>query len=160
LRDFGFVKIVRKILARYSLPPEALELEITEGMLAGDRSQSISALRELFDGGVRTAIDDFGTGYSSLNYLRKLPVNALKIDRSFVAELSSPETIESGTAIVRAIVSVAKSLKLEVVAEGVETQAQLDLLRLSGCDYAQGYHIGRPLSAAAYATFPRVPGLR
>ena len=156
LRDFGFVKTVRTILERYQLPTEALELEITEGMLAGDTSQSINALQELADTGIRIAIHDFGTGYSSFNYLRRLPVNALKIDQSFIAELNSPRTCESGGAIVRAIISVAKSLGLEVVGEGVETPAQLELLRALGCNYAQGYHIGRPLTAAAYSSFAHV----
>jgi diguanylate cyclase (GGDEF)-like protein len=153
LRDFGFVQTVRRTLERYKLPAAALELEITEGMMAGDTSQSITALRELAADGVRIAIDDFGTGYSSFNYLRRLPVKTLKIDQSFVAELNAPETLVSGTEIIRAIISVAKSLGLEVVGEGVETQAQFDLLRASGCNYAQGYHIGRPLTAAAYAAF-------
>jgi EAL domain-containing protein (putative c-di-GMP-specific phosphodiesterase class I) len=156
LRNFGFVKTVREILGRYRLPPEALELEITESMLAGNTSQSINALRELADSGIRITIDDFGIGYSSFNYLRTLPVQALKIDQSFVAELGVPETVDSGSAIVRAIVSAAASLGLEVVAEGVETRAQLELLRSFRCTYAQGYYIGRPLTAAAYATFSRV----
>jgi diguanylate cyclase (GGDEF)-like protein len=148
LRDFSFVQTVRTVLERYDLPAEALELEITEGMMVGDTSQSIDALRELARSGVRIAIDDFGTGYSSFNYLRKLPVHSLKIDQSFIAELSMPKTRESGTAIVRAIISVAKSLGLEVIGEGVETAAQLCLLTALGCDFAQGYHIGRPVAPA------------
>ena len=148
LRDFGFVQTVLRILERYELPAKALELEITEGMMVGDTSQSIDALRELAHAGVRIAIDDFGTGYSSFNYLRKLPVHSLKIDQSFIAELIVPKTQESGTAIVRAIISVAKSLGLEVIGEGVETGTQLDLLRALGCDLAQGYHIGRPAAPA------------
>jgi EAL domain-containing protein (putative c-di-GMP-specific phosphodiesterase class I) len=155
LRDFSFVKMVRTILARYELPTAALELEITESMMVGDHSQSINALRELADSGVRVSIDDFGTGYSSFNYLRRLPVKALKIDQSFVAELCVPETRQNGGAIIRAIVSVAKSLGLEIVGEGVETEEQLALLRELGCDYAQGFYIGRPLTAAAYTTFSR-----
>jgi diguanylate cyclase (GGDEF)-like protein len=159
LRDFGFVKTVRRILERHALPAEALELEITEGMMAGDNSQSIKALHELADSGVRIAIDDFGTGYSSFNYLRRLPVKTLKIDQGFVAELNDQAMLISGTAIVRAIISVAKSLGLEVIAEGVETGAQLELLRSLDCDYAQGYHIGRPLTAATYSDYlqPRTP---
>jgi EAL domain-containing protein (putative c-di-GMP-specific phosphodiesterase class I) len=153
LRDFAFVKTVRKILKRHELPAEALELEITESTMIGDNSQSIDALRELSASGVRITIDDFGTGYSSFNYLRELPVRSLKIDQTFVAALKSPETRESGSAIVRAILSVAKSLGLSVVGEGVEEQGQLDILRDLGCNYAQGYLIGRPLTAAAYATF-------
>jgi diguanylate cyclase (GGDEF)-like protein len=155
LRDFGFVKTVRKILKRHDVPAEALELEITESMMIGDNSQSINALRELSASGVRITIDDFGTGYSSFNYLRELPVRSLKIDQAFVAALKAPETRESGSAIVRAIISVAKSLGLSVVGEGVEEQEQLDILRDLGCNYAQGYLIGRPQTAAAYATFAK-----
>ena len=153
MRDFGFVTTVREILKRYELPADALELEITEGMLAGDTSQSISALHALAEIGVRITIDDFGTGYSSLNYLRRLPVKSLKIDQTFVAELDSAKTIETGSAVIRAIITLAKGFGLEVVAEGVESQAQLKILREFGCDYAQGYLIGRPLSAAAYSKF-------
>jgi EAL domain-containing protein (putative c-di-GMP-specific phosphodiesterase class I) len=159
LRDFAFVKTVRKILKRHELPAQALELEITESMMIGDNSQSINSLRELSASGVRITIDDFGTGYSSFNYLRELPVRSLKIDQAFVAELKAPETRESGSAIIRAIVSVAKSLGLSVVGEGVEEQEQLDILRAMGCNFAQGYMIGRPLTAAAYATFAKVSSL-
>ncbi len=152
LRDFGFVQMVRQTLERHALSADALELEITEGMMVGDGSQSITALRELADAGVRIAIDDFGTGYSSFNYLRRLPVKSLKIDQSFVAELSSDQTRESGAAIILAIVSVAKSLSLEVIAEGVETPEQLAMLRALGCDWAQGYLLSRPHTAAAFST--------
>jgi diguanylate cyclase (GGDEF)-like protein len=153
LRDFGFVSSVQQTLERYNLPPSALELDITEGLLAGDTSQTVDTLRELAGRGVRIAIDDFGTGYSSLNHLRRLPVNALKIDRSFVGELRAPKTLDSGAAIVNAIVSIAKRLGLEVIAEGVETQAQLELVGAFGCDSAQGFHVGRPIRAAAYSRF-------
>lgn len=153
LRDFGFVSVVHTTLERYDLPPDALEIEITEGMMVGDTSQSIDALRELADAGVRIAIDDFGTGYSSFSYLRLLPITSLKIDKSFVAELSAPKTLGSGATIIRGIISMARGLGLEVIAEGVETQPQLELLRAEGCHFAQGYFLGRPLSAAAYSTF-------
>jgi diguanylate cyclase (GGDEF)-like protein len=148
LRDFRFASVVYDTLARHRLPADALELEITEGMMVGDASQSIGALRELAAAGVRIAIDDFGTGYSSFNYLRKLPVRSLKIDQSFIAELSDPESQQSGAAIIRAIVAVAKSLRLEVIGEGIETAAQLRLLRSLECDFVQGYHLGRPIPAA------------
>ena len=155
LRDFGFVKTVRMILDRYDLPAEALEIEITEGMMVGDTSQGIGALRELAEAGVRLAIDDFGTGYSSFSYLRLLPVTSLKIDQSFVAELNVPKTLESGTTIIRGIISMARGLGLEVIAEGIESQAQLELLRAEGCHFGQGYYFGRPLAAAAYSTSPQ-----
>jgi len=153
LRDFGFVSAVHRILERYDLPADALEIEITEGMIVGDTSQSIGALRELADAGVRIAIDDFGTGYSSFSYLRLLPITSLKIDKSFVAELSAPKSLGSGATIIRGIISMARGLGLEVIAEGVETQPQLELLRAEGCHFAQGYYLGRPLTAAAYSTF-------
>jgi diguanylate cyclase (GGDEF)-like protein len=153
LRDGGLVTTVRETLRRYELPPDALELEVTEGVMGGDSSQSVDTLRDLADIGVRIAIDDFGTGFSSLNYLRRLPVNALKVDRSFVAELEAAETRETGTAIVNAIVSLAKSLDLEVVAEGVETKTELALVRALGCNFAQGYYLGRPMVAEAYPSF-------
>jgi EAL domain-containing protein (putative c-di-GMP-specific phosphodiesterase class I) len=153
LRDFAFVDSVYRILERHGLPAHALELEITEGVMLGDTSQSISALQQLADAGVRIAIDDFGTGYSSFSYLRLLPTTSLKIDQSFVAELSSPKTLDAGRTIIRGIISMADGLGLDVIAEGIETRAQLEFLRAEGCNFAQGYYIGRPLAAAAYESF-------
>jgi len=153
LRDFGFARTVQRLLAGHRLSPSALEIEITEGMMIDESSQSINTLRELADSGVRIAIDDFGSGYSSFSYLRKLTVRTLKIDQSFIAELDDPTTRANGSAIIQAIVAVAKSLQLEVIAEGVESQAQLDALRVLGCDLVQGYFLGRPQAASAYAEF-------
>ena len=155
LRDFDFVSLVRETLRRHDLPAEALELEITERLMAGDTPQSIDALRELAACGVRIVIDDFGAGYSSFNYLRRLPVSALKIDRTFVADIDVVEARETGMAIVRAIVSLARTLELEVVAEGVETKSELELLRALGCNYAQGHYLGRPQAAEDYPAFTK-----
>lgn len=157
LRDGAFVATVRDALRHHELPPDSLELEVTEGVMGADSSPSIDTLRDLADSGVRIAIDDFGTGFSSLNYLRRLPVIALKIDRTFIAELEATETRETGTAIVSAIVALAKSLSLEVVAEGVETQTELALVRALGCHFAQGYYLGRPMAAEAYPSFRESP---
>jgi EAL domain-containing protein (putative c-di-GMP-specific phosphodiesterase class I) len=157
LRDGAFVATVRDALRHHDLPPDSLELEVTEGVMGADSSPSIDTLRDLADSGVRIAIDDFGTGFSSLNYLRRLPVIALKIDRTFIAELEATETRETGTAIVSAIVALAKSLSLEVVAEGVETQTELALVRALGCHFAQGYYLGRPMAAEAYPSFRESP---
>jgi len=157
LRDGGLVTTVRETLRRYELPADSLELEVTEGVLGADSAQSIDTLRDLADSGVRVAIDDFGTGFSSLNYLRRLPVTSVKIDRSFVAELEPAETRETGTAIISAIVALAKILGLEVVAEGVETRAELALVRALGCTFAQGFYLGRPMAADAYPSFVSSP---
>jgi diguanylate cyclase (GGDEF)-like protein len=155
LRDFRFVEIVRDALRAFDLPGDALELEVTEGVML-ENSTSIDALRELADFGVRIVIDDFGTGYSSLNYLRRLPVSGLKIDRSFVAELDAVETRETGRAIIRAIVALGHNLGLSVAAEGVETKSELEVLRADGCDLAQGFYLGFPVVAESYASFTRL----
>ena len=141
----GFVSVVYDALARSGLSPALLELEITESVLMRDVEQSIRRMSELRRTGVRLAIDDFGTGYSSLNYLRLLPVTTVKIDQSFVRDL--PES--SGTlTVVRSMVSLAHGLGLEVVAEGVETERQLELLRQAGCDCFQGHLLGWPAPAS------------
>jgi diguanylate cyclase (GGDEF)-like protein len=141
----GFVGVVHNALEHSGLSPALLELEITESVLMRDVEQSIRRMSELRRTGVRLAIDDFGTGYSSLNYLRLLPVTTVKIDQSFVRDL--PES--SGTlTVVRSVISLAHGLGLEVVAEGVETARQLELLREAGCDCFQGHLLGRPAPAA------------
>jgi diguanylate cyclase len=126
------------------LDESALEIEITESTLMGDHDQAREALTRLRNIGVRTSIDDFGTGYSSLSYLRQLPVHALKIDRSFISDLSD----EPGSdAIVRSIIELARNLQLETVAEGVEDEHVCDLLVALGCDLAQGFALARPMPA-------------
>ena len=136
--------VVRAALAEAGLEPEQLRLEITESLVMHDTEGAIAILNELKRMGVLLSVDDFGTGYSSLSYLQRLPVNEVKIDRSFVSTLDS-DGHES--AIVGAILSLASALDFEVVAEGVETPGQLRALRTLGCDYAQGYFFARPQPA-------------
>ncbi len=138
----GFTADVRELLARHGLPGHALELELTERGLIQDRPEIRQALAELQRMGVEIAIDDFGTGYSALNYLRRLPVGLLKIDREFVRDIG---TDENDAHLVRAIISLAHALEIRVVAEGVETEEQLQFLRRNDCDHAQGYLIARPM---------------
>lgn len=125
-----------------------IELELTESMLMGQDQARLDMLWALVERGVRLSIDDFGTGYSSLAYLKRLPIHVLKIDRSFIAD--APRNSDDA-AMVRTIIGIAKTLKLEVVAEGVETAEQLAFLQQEGCNYAQGWHIGRPLRAGEIA---------
>lgn len=139
------VAIVTAALARHQIPPELLILEITETTAMRNPEQSIAMLNSLTQIGVKASIDDFGTGYSSLLYLKRLPACELKIDRAFVKELVGEG--EDAT-IVSAIVALARTLKLNVVAEGVETQQQLEFLTALGCDTLQGYFLGKPMSAS------------
>jgi diguanylate cyclase (GGDEF)-like protein/PAS domain S-box-containing protein len=137
-------EMVSGALAAAGVAPALLELEITESCLMEDPDQAVRLLHRLRDAGVRISVDDFGTGYSSLSYLTRLPLSALKIDRSFVRDaVSNPEA----ASIVRAVIDMAHNLRFTVVAEGVETQQQVAFLRLHDCDQAQGHHYGRPASA-------------
>ncbi|HQT25785.1 MAG TPA: EAL domain-containing protein, partial [Burkholderiales bacterium] len=120
---------------------------ITEGILMQDPERSGAILNELRSSGVRIAIDDFGTGYSSLSYLKKFPLSVLKIDKSFVDELPH---CEEDVAIISAVLSLARGLGLSVVAEGVETEEQLDFLSRRGCDLIQGYLKGKPMNGIAF----------
>jgi diguanylate cyclase (GGDEF)-like protein/PAS domain S-box-containing protein len=144
-RSLRLVESVRRALQESGVDPSLLELEITESVLMRDAATVVSALRELRGLGIRISIDDFGTGYSSLSYLRQLPVDTLKIDRAFVSEI---ENSPDDAALTAAIISMGKALRLRVVAEGVETEAQRDLLTRWGCDEMQGYLIGRALPPA------------
>jgi diguanylate cyclase (GGDEF)-like protein len=137
------VDVVRTALDEYGVEPSSLELEITESVLMSDREIAATTLRALSDVGCRIALDDFGTGYSSLAYLHRFPVHTLKIDRSFVNGL---ELRTEAATLVGAIISLGKRMNLEVVAEGVETEEQWELLRDEGCDLCQGYLFGRPVS--------------
>lgn len=144
LRQAGFVERVARLLGQYRLPPELLELELTESVLlqdAQDMAQLLTALGRL---GVLLSIDDFGTGYSSLAYLKKLPIHRLKIDKSFVDGLPDQE---HDAAIVRAIISMGRALRIQVVAEGVESELQRQALESMGCDFYQGYLCAPALSA-------------
>jgi diguanylate cyclase (GGDEF)-like protein/PAS domain S-box-containing protein len=146
------VEHVHSILVDSGLPSQYLELEVTESVAMDKEQGMIEVLKELRGLGVDLAIDDFGTGYSSLSYLKRLPVAVLKVDQSFVADL--PDDSDSA-AITAAIISIAKSLGLKVVAEGVETEAQRQFLARQGCDFAQGYYFSKPLPAAEFEAFLR-----
>jgi len=143
----NLLETVAHALKRSGLPAELLELELTESILLQDIDVAIKTLRSLKDMGVKLSIDDFGTGYSSLSYLKRLAVNKLKIDQSFVRDVA--EDADSA-AIVRAIIQLGHTLQLTVIAEGVETDAQLTFLRNHGCDEAQGYLYSRPVPAAEF----------
>jgi EAL domain-containing protein (putative c-di-GMP-specific phosphodiesterase class I) len=145
---------VRRALDEAGLPPAALKLEITEGTAMGDARRTEDVLRVLHALGVRFSIDDFGTGYSSLSYLRRFPLQTLKIDRSFVEGL---EHEEGSREIVRGIVALASALGMEVVAEGVESAAQVQLLRALGCGFAQGYFFHRPVDGPSLEPLLQAP---
>jgi len=138
------LRSIRNALARSGFPPACLEIELTERVLLDDVERIATTLGEIRRLGVRFCIDDFGTGYSSLSYLRDYPFDVLKIDRAFV---SGAIGHEDGAALLRAINSMAKSLHLDVVAEGVETREQMVLLNGLGCGLAQGYYFCPPMSA-------------
>jgi EAL domain-containing protein (putative c-di-GMP-specific phosphodiesterase class I) len=146
-RQPDFVDRVAQVLSEAQLPGELLELELTERMLMDDLGEVSRTLRALKALGVRIAIDDFGTGYSSLGHLKELPIDRVKIDRSFVAGLPDDA---AAAGIVRAIVMLGRSLNLSVIAEGVETAAQRDFLVGAGCDELQGELFTPPLDAAAW----------
>jgi diguanylate cyclase (GGDEF)-like protein/PAS domain S-box-containing protein len=143
-------KELLEILAETGLPAQNLKLEITETTIMESTESASAVLAELKRIGIQLAIDDFGTGYSSLSYVHRFPLDALKIDRSFITEIG---TGQRRSEIVRAIVNLAHNLGLEVIAEGVETRHQLDVLRSLGCEYGQGYLFSRPVEADAAQTF-------
>lgn len=144
----GFVGQIQKTISHYGVKPNRIELEITEGIILRDADATIDILRRLHEFGVQLSIDDFGTGYSSLNYLRRFPIDKIKIDQSFVREMLDDQ---SAAGIVSSIIGLAKGLRLEVIAEGVETAEQLRFLCAAHCDVAQGYLFSRPLTAAEFA---------
>ncbi|TPL23029.1 MULTISPECIES: EAL domain-containing protein [unclassified Mesorhizobium] len=144
LKSGGFARSVISALAFSGVPARRLELEITETVLMDESKAVLKTLRQLRELGIRIALDDFGTGYSSLGYLRRFPVDKIKIDRSFISDIGNLDT----AAIVRTIIGLGAELGITVTAEGVETEAQLDMLRRNGCVEAQGYLIGVPSKAA------------
>jgi EAL domain-containing protein (putative c-di-GMP-specific phosphodiesterase class I) len=148
VRRQDLCELVRKALASTGLAPELLCIEITETVIVSVRERAIELLAQLRDLGVSLALDDFGTGYSSLSYLKSFPINTLKIDRSFVAEMLTDHTTAS---IVEAIISMTRILGLKVLAEGVEDQAQYAFLKQLGCDAVQGFYVSTPVPAAAFA---------
>jgi len=153
LDDPGFVGSVEQALADTGLPPDLLQLELTESVLMHDRVDIIMALRRLRAMGVQLAVDDFGTGYSSLAYLRRFPLNTLKIDKMFIAESDQDE---AGLAIVKSLIDLAHALGLDVVAEGVETPEQLRHLIHLGCDRLQGFLLYRPIEPSAVSELLRL----
>ncbi|MEX1257968.1 MAG: EAL domain-containing protein [Gemmatimonadota bacterium] len=149
-RQRGLVAVVRQALEEYGVPGHRVELEVTETLLVENRQAAVRTLRELKGLGMRISMDDFGTGYSSLSYLQSFPFDKIKIDQSFVADLAQND---QNAAIVRAILALGKSLRMKVVAEGVETMQQADLLEDFGCDELQGFLLARPMAASEIASY-------
>jgi len=151
-RQEGFLELIRRVLGDTGLSPQYLELELTESLIMSNSETILSMLRQLKATGVKLSIDDFGTGYSSLSYLKHFPVYKLKVDRSFVRDITlDPDD----AAIISTIISMAKSLNLKAIAEGVETQEQMTFLRQHQCDEVQGYYFSQPLPADDFASFAR-----
>jgi EAL domain-containing protein (putative c-di-GMP-specific phosphodiesterase class I) len=149
-RRGNLIETVASALRASGLAPHLLELELTESILLQDVEHTLATVRQLKALGVRLAIDDFGTGYSSLSYLKRFTVDKLKIDQSFGRDIS---TDPDDAAIVRAIIQMAKSLRLGIIAEGVETAEQLEFLHREGCQEVQGYLFSHPLSAENLRAF-------
>jgi EAL domain-containing protein (putative c-di-GMP-specific phosphodiesterase class I) len=152
LRMPDFAEGVAAILRETGFDGHLLELELTETFLMQDTRSTALVLAELKKLGLRLALDDFGTGYSSLSYVRRFPIDTLKVDQSFVRDLN---TDPDDASVVSAVINMGKSLQMRVVAEGVETAQQLAFLEAQGCHEAQGFHFGRPLTAAACTAFLR-----
>jgi len=144
LKDESFIEMIRECIKTISFEPKWLEMEVTEGQMMKRPDESIATLEKIKEMGISIAIDDFGTGYSSLGYLKRLPVSKLKIDQSFIHGI--PEDRENA-AIVKATIALAKSLSLNIIAEGVENEEQKEFLLFNGCISMQGYYYGRPMTA-------------
>jgi EAL domain-containing protein (putative c-di-GMP-specific phosphodiesterase class I) len=143
-------KSVIQALVESGLNPALLELELTESILIKDTEKILTTVQRLKLIGVKFSIDDFGTGYSSLSYLKRFDVDKLKIDQSFIRDMADDP---NDAAIVSAIIQMAKSLKLSIIAEGVENERQLDILRMQLCDEVQGYNFARPMPADEFVRF-------
>jgi len=141
-----FLEHMLMILEQHQVSANFIELEITEGAVMDDVDQAIETMQALHDAGFQLAMDDFGTGYSSLSYLKRFPIQKVKIDRSFISELENDDS----KSITRAIIQMSHSLGLNVLAEGVETNEQLQYLQGEKCDYVQGYYTGRPMPASKF----------
>jgi diguanylate cyclase (GGDEF)-like protein len=148
-RQRDFLKGIHQVLEETEITPNLLELEITESVFMQDIDSTIAILQAIKEMGIRLTIDDFGTGYSSLSYLQRFPIDVLKIDQSFVRNLN---TSSNDTALVSAIIRLGKSLKLNVIAEGIETLEQLEFLKAHQCDEGQGYYFSKAVDASAFAT--------
>jgi EAL domain-containing protein (putative c-di-GMP-specific phosphodiesterase class I) len=148
LTDDNLIDDIRTALNDSGMEPKLLELEITESMVMHNPARMISILAKIKSMGVRLAIDDFGTGYSSLAQIKHFPIDTLKVDRSFIRNI--PQDAED-KAITEAIIAMGKTLSLTVVAEGVETQEQLNFLREHSCDEMQGYHFSKPIAPEQFA---------
>jgi EAL domain-containing protein (putative c-di-GMP-specific phosphodiesterase class I) len=144
LTDETLPALLKNLVAHYGLHTECIKLEVTESMLTQDIDKAAAVLRSLQQEGFRIALDDFGTGYSNLSYLRQFPITAIKIDRSFVQEIEQDRRCLD---IVNGVIAFAKSLKLAVICEGIETEAQASAIRSTECDVLQGYLIGKPMPA-------------
>ena len=154
-RQANLPQLVSQILDEAGLPPGLLELELTEGVAMENPLEAIAVMNDLYRRGVRMSIDDFGTGYSSLSYLKRFKVYKLKIDKSFVRDISRDPEDE---AIVEAIIGLAESLGMQTIAEGVETNEQSAFLRAKGCHEGQGYLYSRPMPAAEFERYARASG--
>jgi diguanylate cyclase len=150
-RNENFVEGVRVALQNASLDPRYLELELTETVLMRHAESTARALGQLKALGVRLAVDDFGTGYSSLSYLTRFPIDALKLDQSFVRDIVLGPDGLTDAIVVGAVISMGKNLKHTIIAEGVETLGQLEFLQAHGCDEGQGYYFSRPVVAQQFA---------
>jgi len=147
LENGNIIHQVRQVLDETNIDPSLLELEITESTIMHHPERVIEVLKKLKEMGVKLSVDDFGTGYSSLNYLKRFPIDLLKIDATFVRDV---ETDPDDRAIIQSIIALAKSMRLKVVAEGVESRQQQELLKSMGCDFIQGYYVGRPVGAEEF----------
>ena len=142
IRQISFVSVFKKVLEETGVGPEAIEIEITESMLMSDTENAIAALNDLHELGIHVAMDDFGTGYSSLSYLRRFPIDTIKIDQNFISEIVNNK---DDAEIIRTIISMGKTLNRQIVAEGVETAEQLEMLKEYDCDQIQGYYLSPPV---------------
>jgi EAL domain-containing protein (putative c-di-GMP-specific phosphodiesterase class I) len=143
-------KIVQEVLAEAGLLPSQLELELTETSIMVNPQHSNKTLQDLHDLGIRIAVDDFGTGYSSLSYLKSLPIDTLKIDQTFISDI---ENDENSATIVKTIIGLGHNMNLNVIAEGVETEKQLEFLKKHDCDQIQGFFFSKPLTADEMTAF-------
>jgi len=145
-------KTIQDAITSSGLSPEWLEVELTESLALKDVDQAVRQMNELNEIGVNISMDDFGTGYSSLSYIQILPIAMLKLDRSFIMFLESDAISRE---IVSSVINICKSKKIQIIAEGIETIGQAQILKIAGCDLAQGYYFGKPMPSAIFEEFLR-----